>query len=101
MKKVINGFHSNWRRIVGVLFVFAVFVMPGSKSIFAKFFDMNVHAGGSNHGHHNHSDRSRSYSSRSVSSPQSNPTASPMSNTNSSGYPCASHDGRHTHPRPR
>lgn len=83
MEKIKNKFVSNWRKILSVAFVLTVFMMPASKSIFAKFFNLDVGAekkvkdenkpGGAN-----------TQSASSMSAPSSQSTASPMSATHTS-----------------
>lgn len=83
MERIKITFVSNWRKLLSVAFVLTVFMMPASKSIFAKMFNMDVDAEkktqNANKGYVESSNITTS-----MSAPSSQSTASPMSATHTS-----------------
>lgn len=42
MKRITESIKNNWRKLFSMLFIMAVFTMPGTKSFFDKFFSVDA-----------------------------------------------------------
>lgn len=84
MKIVKEKLRDNWRKLIGGMFLMFAFLMPATRDFLSEIFDVTTYASNNKNTNHNNNqtNSSKSESVKSVSSPDSLNTASPMKNSN-------------------
>lgn len=84
MKIVKEKLRDNWRKLIGGMFLMFAFLMPATRDFLSEIFDVTTYASNNENTNHNNNqtNSSKSESVKSVSSPDSLNTASPMKNSN-------------------
>ena len=83
MKNLTEKFKNNWRKLISAVFILTAFLMPATRDFLSEIFNVTTYASNNNNNDrkHNHSNSTKSESVKSVSSPDSQDTASPMKNS--------------------